>query len=337
MADLAQAFSEVKSLPDHMLEQELSSPSGMIPGWLALGEMHERKALRATTGGADPTKRPSMAEQYAGSIAKTVAGAGVRPQQMQPQGGIPGGMPPTQPGPGMPPQQGGISALPQQQPQGYAGGGIVSLANGNPLLAALLRNESGGRNIANTSQGTSSGQAQGYFQITTGTWDDFGGRKYAPNPMKASPEQQWDIASRIPLKRWDTSTLDAMRKTGQSIDPNRTLGENIGQNFTLGTAADGGQANAPTPVAVTQVDPTTADVVTDAATKAGTEAGTEMAAGGSDPMSQMLMMSQLMGGKGQPAAAPPPAQQMAVGKPVDASVYVQNPVFMERMRRSGYG
>jgi Transglycosylase-like domain len=94
------------------------------------------------------------------------------------------------------------------------------------VLGALVGNESGGRNIANTHQGTSSGQAQGYFQITTGTWKDFGGRKYAATPLGATPAQQWDIARRIPLKRWDTSTLRAMRATGKAIDPNRTLGEN---------------------------------------------------------------------------------------------------------------
>lgn len=101
----------------------------------------------------------------------------------------------------------------------------------NPLLDALLRNESGGRNIANTTQGTSSGQAQGHFQITTGTWKDFGGTKYAPTPLGATYEQQAEIASKIPLKRWDTSTLNAMRATGMPIDPNRTLGENLGGNF----------------------------------------------------------------------------------------------------------
>jgi len=40
------------------------------------------------------------------------------------------------------------------------------------LRGALIRNESGGRNIPNVHQGTSSGQAQGYFQITEGTQMD---------------------------------------------------------------------------------------------------------------------------------------------------------------------
>ena len=117
------------------------------------------------------------------------------------------------------------------------------------LLGALLRNESGGKNVANTHQGTSSGQAQGYFQITTGTWDDFGGRKYASTPLGASYAQQAEIASKIPLKRWDTSTLNAMRGTGRAIDPNRTLGENLQmhqEDFASAPAASA-STSAPAP------------------------------------------------------------------------------------------
>lgn len=107
------------------------------------------------------------------------------------------------------------------------------MARGGGILGALLGNESGGRNIPNVHQGTDSGQAQGYFQITTGTWDDFGGKKYAPNPLQATYEQQAEIASKIPLKRWDKSTLAAMSRVGK-INPNLTLGENLamhGESF----------------------------------------------------------------------------------------------------------
>ena len=98
------------------------------------------------------------------------------------------------------------------------------------LLDALLRNESGGRNVPNVNQGTSSGQAQGYFQITEGTWKDFGGDKYAPNPLKATYAQQAEIASKIPLKRWDKSTIAAMQATGKRVNPDLTLGENLVNN-----------------------------------------------------------------------------------------------------------
>jgi hypothetical protein len=134
MADLSQAFSEVKSLPDHILQKEISSPSGSIPGWLALGEIHERKRLRATTGTKDPNKRPSMAEEYAGNIQNIYAGAGLSqpaqpPQAMPPQGSSsqvpPGGIADIPP-----PPQAGIASMPQAQaPQGYARGGIVTMGN----------------------------------------------------------------------------------------------------------------------------------------------------------------------------------------------------------------
>lgn len=116
------------------------------------------------------------------------------------------------------------------------------------LLQALLRNESGGRNIPNVHEGTSSGQAQGYFQITTGTWKDFAPqagidlRQY-PTPMTAADgtpvpyEVQAKVASTIPLKRWDESTVAKMRATGIPINPNATLGENLsgaGEGFDQG-------------------------------------------------------------------------------------------------------
>jgi hypothetical protein len=116
------------------------------------------------------------------------------------------------------------------------------------LLGALLRNESGGRNIPNVHQGTSSGQAQGYFQITTGTWNEFGGNKYAPTPLQASYAQQAEIASKIPLRRWDKSTLAAMSGTGRPIDPNRTLGENLsmsGEGFGAGPQDHAASVSSP--------------------------------------------------------------------------------------------
>lgn len=111
------------------------------------------------------------------------------------------------------------------------------------LLDALLLNESGGRNIANTTEGTDSGQAQGYFQITTGTWNDFGGSKYAATPMDASYEQQAEIASKIPLKRWAPSTIEKMRATGKPVDVNKTLGENLtasGESINAGRSPNAG-------------------------------------------------------------------------------------------------
>jgi hypothetical protein len=110
------------------------------------------------------------------------------------------------------------------------------------FLAALQHFESGGKNVPNTHQGTSSGQAQGFNQITTGTWSEFGGTKFAPDALHATKEQQDAIASSIPLKRWAPETLNYLRGQGFKLDPGKTLGENIAMNG--GAVPSGGPAVA---------------------------------------------------------------------------------------------
>ena len=63
--DLKSAFSEAKSLPDEALMKELHSPSGMLPGYIVLGEMNERRALRS---GGSKARQSIMTEikGYAG-------------------------------------------------------------------------------------------------------------------------------------------------------------------------------------------------------------------------------------------------------------------------------
>ena len=149
--------------------------------------------------------------------------------------------------------RGNIAALNARAPMGIAG----ALANlkrrpkiagglSGDFLSALQSFESGdarhpergGSNIANTHEGTTSGQAQGYNQITTGTWREFGGLAFAPTPMQATREQQNAIAAKIPLKRWDPKTLGYLRNQGFTLNPNATLADNIALNHgTLGTAS----------------------------------------------------------------------------------------------------
>lgn len=123
MPNLGEALSELKSLPDDALQRELASPTGMLPGYLVLGEMHERKNLRAGKG---PTKaRPqSLADEYIGDIRQRMP---MPPQQSAP---LP---PPRSPAqmvmPPPAPGGGGISSLSASPPQGYARGGIVSQSN----------------------------------------------------------------------------------------------------------------------------------------------------------------------------------------------------------------
>lgn len=106
---------------------------------------------------------------------------------------------------------------------------------GGPVLRALFQNESGGKlNITNP-QTTTSGHAQGVFQITTGTWHEFAERAGVqlaawPTPNSAPYEVQAKVASIIPLRRWDHTTLEAMQRAGAKLDPNATLGENLAAN-----------------------------------------------------------------------------------------------------------
>ena len=196
----------------------------------------------------------------------------------------------------------------------------------NTLLAALFANESGGRNINNTTQGTSSGQAQGYFQITTGTWDEFGGRQYASNPQAATYAQQAAIASRIPLRRWDSSTIARMRATGRSIDPHATLGQNLASqgesfgDFNPGTREFAASKGAPARGAPIQV------------AQAQTQTQPQTAA----PPSMGSMIGQALGSMASPsmgggntamlaqAAPPAPGPQMAFRAAADDAVNASN-------------
>lgn len=63
--DLARIIQEAKSLPDEALKREITSPTGMMPGYLAMSELSDRQALRS--GSKGPAKRPSMAEEMLGA------------------------------------------------------------------------------------------------------------------------------------------------------------------------------------------------------------------------------------------------------------------------------
>ena len=93
----------------------------------------------------------------------------------------------------------------------------------------VLNAESGDRNIPNVHQTTSSGQAQGNAQITTGTWTDFAPKagvdlKQYPTPMDAPRDVQIKVASVIPLNRWASSTVNAVLAKYPGIDTSQPLG-----------------------------------------------------------------------------------------------------------------
>ena len=116
-------------------------------------------------------------------------------------------------------------------------------------LDIVLQAESGDRNINNTHQGTSSGQAQGNAQITTGTWTDFAPKagidlKQYPTPDSAPRSVQIAVASQIPLNRWANSTVQAVLAKYPGIDTSQTLGA-IQSAALAGSGASGTPASAP--------------------------------------------------------------------------------------------
>ena len=100
--------------------------------------------------------------------------------------------------------------------------------NSSPL-DIVLNAESGDRNINNVHATTSSGQAQGNAQITTGTWNDFAPKagvdlKKYPTPDSAPRAVQIAVANQIPLNRWASSTVNAVLAKYPGIDTSQPLG-----------------------------------------------------------------------------------------------------------------
>jgi len=89
--DLSRAYQEVKSLPDEALTRELEQPSGMVPGYLVMAELEDRKALRASA--SQPESKTSMKEELLQGIGSVpgyssgglVSGANPFYAQMQAQ------------------------------------------------------------------------------------------------------------------------------------------------------------------------------------------------------------------------------------------------------------
>jgi len=112
-------------------------------------------------------------------------------------------------------------------------------AEGGPVLRALFQNETGFRNVMQGNIGDinnlTGDLAQGYFQITGGTWRQFADkagvdlREY-PQPITSPYSVQAKVANVIPLGRWGPSTIAAMRQAGGKLDLSKSLGENLAAN-----------------------------------------------------------------------------------------------------------
>lgn len=60
MTDGVSPSQDVKFMSDASLKQELAAPTGLVPGYLVMSELHDRQNLRAGAGGVD---QPSMKDQ----------------------------------------------------------------------------------------------------------------------------------------------------------------------------------------------------------------------------------------------------------------------------------
>lgn len=100
---------------------------------------------------------------------------------------------------------------------------------------------SGGKNLYNPTP-TSSGNAQGWYGITTGTWTDFAPRAGVsltdyPTPNSAPQSVQQSVAGQIPLSRWAPSTVAAVHSAYPQItDDSQTVGTLAG---AAGSSTDG--------------------------------------------------------------------------------------------------
>lgn len=120
------------------------------------------------------------------------------------------------------------------------------------ILGIISSVESGNQNIANTTATTSSGQAQGFYQITTGTWNQYAPQagvslSVYPTPLSAPQSVQASVASVIPLQQWASSTVNAVQNAfGGNLNPAQNINQISGNVSTSGPttpfASGGGTA-----------------------------------------------------------------------------------------------
>ena len=98
------------------------------------------------------------------------------------------------------------------------------------ILATIMRIESGGRNVTQGEIGDINNRtgdlAKGFYQITGGTWRDFGGDKVGyKSAIDAPYAAQLQVAQNIPVQRWGPNTQAALRAAGYEPQPGETLGQ----------------------------------------------------------------------------------------------------------------
>ena len=136
--NIIQIQDRLKGLPDDTLVNYIQNPTGQVPTYLALSEMQRRQEVR-TKYEAQKQPEESVAEQLIKeTMVPETQGIGTIAQADQTQAGSPSGlaMQVGMPQPEMTPEmmtEAGIGSLPVDnvgQEESYAGGGIVSFAEG---------------------------------------------------------------------------------------------------------------------------------------------------------------------------------------------------------------
>jgi energy-converting hydrogenase Eha subunit B len=116
------------------------------------------------------------------------------------------------------------------------------------ILSTIMGVESsGGHNVTQGNIGDINNQtgdlAQGYFQITGGTWAQFGGLNTGYTQANQAPyATQLAIAQNIPVSRWGPATQTALANAGYTTTQGQTLGQLMGaynESPSATTAADG--------------------------------------------------------------------------------------------------
>jgi hypothetical protein len=127
------------------------------------------------------------------------------------------------------------------------------------ILSTIMRVESGGRNVTQGNIGDINNRtgdlAQGFYQITGGTWNDFGGGKTGHTSAIDAPYGvQLQVAQNIPVQRWGPTTQEALRSAGYEPKPGETLGQMLARYNEdptktrpedVGGSSDGGTTKAP--------------------------------------------------------------------------------------------
>ncbi len=114
------------------------------------------------------------------------------------------------------------------------------------IISTILGVESSGRNITQGNIGDINNRngtlAQGYFQITDPTWEQFGGLQTGyTSAIQAPYDVQLAVAQNIPIGRWGSNTRNALSANGYSFSNNQTLGQVLANNGeSPGTATPNG-------------------------------------------------------------------------------------------------